>query len=118
MDGYVQNAAVDMAALRRRTTEMTDGATETPQSDQNGSAPFGPSNCSVRDWREDASHENGNYWNECLICHGMFLGHKRRTVCKACYTAASRTLRNNGAPNSASQSSPESSPGSSNRGCS
>jgi len=37
-----------------------------------------------RDWPEDFKHENGNYWNECCSCHGVFAGHKRRVVCKIC----------------------------------
>lgn len=45
-----------------------------------------------RDWHEDASHENGNYWNECGTCHGMFIGHKRRVLCRECATASSEPL--------------------------
>lgn len=39
---------------------------------------------SARDWTDDLAHENGNYWNECLLCRKMFIGYKRRLVCKAC----------------------------------
>lgn len=39
---------------------------------------------SVRDWPEDASHENGNYINQCFTCGKTFKGHKRRENCKAC----------------------------------
>jgi len=35
-------------------------------------------------WKEDFSHENGNYMNECRLCKKCFLGHKRRMVCKCC----------------------------------
>ncbi len=37
-----------------------------------------------RDWIEDFSHENGNYQNECCVCHQTFRGHKRRPACKLC----------------------------------
>lgn len=44
-----------------------------------------------RDWREDFSHENGNYHCHCANCGNIFTGHKRRVQCKLCYTiAASR----------------------------
>jgi hypothetical protein len=39
-----------------------------------------------RSWREDAGHENGNYSNACCECGRMFLGHKRRVICKVCST--------------------------------
>lgn len=38
----------------------------------------------LRDWKEDAALENGNYFNTCGCCGEQFLGHKRRTVCKVC----------------------------------
>lgn len=37
-----------------------------------------------RNWREDASHENGNYECFCTDCEQPFIGHKRRVTCKAC----------------------------------
>lgn len=37
-----------------------------------------------RSWPEDAQHENGNYWCECVECGHHFTGHKRRRVCKVC----------------------------------
>jgi len=39
---------------------------------------------SVRDWTEDAAHENGQYQNQCVTCKELFIGHKRRHVCKKC----------------------------------
>jgi hypothetical protein len=41
-----------------------------------------------RQWGEDASHENGCYHNTCCQCLRMFVGHKRRVVCKACAAPA------------------------------
>lgn len=41
----------------------------------------------IGDWPEDFSHENGNYWCICSLCHANFTGHKRRLVCKACHRA-------------------------------
>ena len=35
-------------------------------------------------WPEDYSHENGNYFNNCIKCKEMFIGHKRRITCKEC----------------------------------
>jgi hypothetical protein len=37
-----------------------------------------------RDWTEDFSHENGNYQNMCVRCSNVFIGHKRRFICKSC----------------------------------
>jgi len=36
------------------------------------------------DWKEDFSHENGNYFNTCCSCGMSFKGHKRRVLCKVC----------------------------------
>lgn len=51
-----------------------------------------------RSWKEDASHENGNYYCNCCVCQRQFLGHKRRVLCKVCdveevspYVASSAT---------------------------
>ena len=41
------------------------------------------------DWPEDASHENGDYTNDCIECKTTFLGNKRRHVCRKCAEAAS-----------------------------
>lgn len=41
----------------------------------------------AKDWPEDFSHENGNYECRCCDCGGLFIGHKRRVVCKECATA-------------------------------
>jgi len=38
------------------------------------------------DWKDDASHENGNYQCQCVECGKFFLGHKRRVMCKLCAT--------------------------------
>jgi hypothetical protein len=37
-----------------------------------------------KDWKKDARHENGRYWNQCYKCKCMFVGHKRRVVCREC----------------------------------
>lgn len=37
-----------------------------------------------RDWPEDSSHENGNYFCTCFQCGKIFIGHKRRVICKLC----------------------------------
>lgn len=37
-----------------------------------------------RHWTEDFPHENGQYQCRCVDCGQMFIGHKRRVVCKAC----------------------------------
>lgn len=37
-------------------------------------------------WTEDFPHENGNYQNKCRECGNEFLGHKRRVVCKLCFS--------------------------------
>lgn len=37
-----------------------------------------------KDWKEDSGHENGDYQNRCCQCDAIFLGHKRRVVCKEC----------------------------------
>lgn len=42
-----------------------------------------------RSWAEDAAHENGSYFCECMECGRQFIGHKRRVVCKSCAAAPS-----------------------------
>ena len=37
------------------------------------------------DWPDDFSHENGNYFQKCVLCESDFIGHKRRHVCRKCY---------------------------------
>lgn len=37
-----------------------------------------------RDWPEDFPSENCNYQNICCECGQVFIGHKRRVVCKVC----------------------------------
>jgi hypothetical protein len=37
-----------------------------------------------RCWPEDYGHENGRYMNQCIVCKELFVGHKRRGVCKEC----------------------------------
>ena len=39
---------------------------------------------SNRNWIEDAPHENGNYECLCCECDQVFIGHKRRVLCKLC----------------------------------
>lgn len=43
-----------------------------------------------KDWAEDFSHENGNYQNVCMYCEEVFLGHKRRVICKQCWAQPAR----------------------------
>lgn len=40
-----------------------------------------------RSWPEDASHENGSYYNTCCNCGRQFTGHKRRVICRVCDAA-------------------------------
>lgn len=42
----------------------------------------------ISDWHEDASHENGQYFNKCLSCDDDFIGHKRRHICRKCHYEA------------------------------
>lgn len=37
------------------------------------------------DWPDDWSHENGNYQNKCCDCGEIFIGHKRRVICRFCH---------------------------------
>jgi len=39
-----------------------------------------------KSYPEDFSHENGQYQNRCFLCTHYFLGHKRRVMCKECFT--------------------------------
>lgn len=43
-----------------------------------------PDKMPSRDWKEDFNLENGNYQNHCIYCEHIFLGYKRRLVCKRC----------------------------------
>ena len=48
--------------------------------------PDNPVAATPRDWVEDFPLENGNYENKCIKCDHTFIGHKRRHICKDCYT--------------------------------
>ena len=48
-----------------------------------------------RDWVEDFQHENGQYSCKCVKCENVFIGYKRRAVCKLC--AAEQNLHADGA---------------------
>lgn len=37
-----------------------------------------------KDWPEDFDHENGMYYCRCIHCKDLFIGYKRRAVCKLC----------------------------------
>lgn len=37
-----------------------------------------------KDWPEDFELENGCYMNRCFYCKELFMGYKRRIVCKEC----------------------------------
>lgn len=39
----------------------------------------------INDWLEDASHENGQYFQRCCSCDEDFIGHKRRHICRKCH---------------------------------
>lgn len=41
---------------------------------------------SIKNWKEDYPHENGNYICRCTMCGSLFYGHKRRVICKVCDT--------------------------------
>lgn len=41
---------------------------------------------SPRNWTEDYNKENGKYSCKCSACKESFHGHKRRVICKACYS--------------------------------
>lgn len=50
-----------------------------------------PKPADSKNWTEDFSDENGNYQNECIECHQIFLGHKYRRVCKECFKPADQS---------------------------
>jgi len=43
-------------------------------------------------WEEDFKFENGTYLNRCTRCKRDFLGHKRRIICKTCFTNPKKTV--------------------------
>lgn len=43
------------------------------------------------DWPEDFSHENGEYQCRCVECGSVFIGHKRRVVCRTCADKGERS---------------------------
>jgi hypothetical protein len=43
---------------------------------------------SDRNWYEDYSYENGQYFHICIYCKKQFIGYKRRVVCKKCSITA------------------------------
>lgn len=51
-----------------------------------------------RDFPEDYGHENGQYQNRCCVCNNLFLGYKRRVVCKKCLLEAATQQVEKAAP--------------------
>ena len=41
----------------------------------------------AHNWPEDAAQENGSYCNTCSECKRVFIGHKRRVMCRVCANA-------------------------------
>ena len=39
----------------------------------------------AHDWPQDFAHEHGQYLNTCVNCIRTFIGHKRRSLCRACH---------------------------------
>lgn len=39
---------------------------------------------SSKSYQEDFTHENGQYMRTCIECADIFIGHKRRVICKKC----------------------------------
>lgn len=37
-----------------------------------------------KNWIDDFKFENGNYYNNCVFCKELFIGHKRRVACRQC----------------------------------
>ena len=60
----------ELESLPQKARAMTDNALHDPKHPRN--------------WSEDFSHENGNYFCRCIECKKMFIGHKRRVICKVC----------------------------------
>lgn len=48
-----------------------------------------------RDWIEDFEQKNGQYSNTCVGCYRIFVGHKRRVLCKTCGGFNSTTTTSN-----------------------
>ncbi len=46
--------------------------------------PIDPEN-DPRNWSEDFEHENGKYYCRCCKCEELFIGYKRRVICKICF---------------------------------
>jgi len=44
-----------------------------------------------KDYVEDFKLENGMYTNRCCACGEMFIGYKRRVICKSCFTIENST---------------------------
>ena len=49
---------------------------------------------SKHDWPEDWHHVNGMYYNRCIECKEMFIGYKRRCICKSCQWDSTTNLLN------------------------
>ena len=69
---------VNLQQIVKLESELTALKSEKPEID------CMPLHDSPKNWKEDFSHENGNYMNRCMYCNEMFMGHKRRVVCREC----------------------------------
>lgn len=84
-----------LAALHAALSQPAPGVTSEPPiaSDASVATPA-PTVVSpgARDWPEDFLHENGNDQNFCSQCSHLFIGHKRRVVCKVCATLEDKPM--------------------------
>lgn len=72
--------------------EQTHGSIALPYTES--TAMQMPEAQSNKSWPEDFNHENGKYINICTYCKGQFMGHKRRVICKECYTVNEKEENN------------------------
>lgn len=76
-DGFT-HPAIEPAPQESRPVTVSDATRKSPV----GAAPLNAS--PEANWTEDFAHENGQYQCLCCKCEKVFMGHKRRTVCKLC----------------------------------
>jgi hypothetical protein len=76
--GYSHNDYADTMLAAASEIERCAARLESSQAQQPAQEPMS------KDWKEDFEHENGTYQNKCGSCDSVFLGHKRRVVCKVC----------------------------------
>lgn len=83
-DGYDGGDYEELEHCVFRGKEIIAMLSNTEQSPKQENSSYQDVFMDGNNWEEDFPHENGSYFNTCTVCGNLFMGHKRRVLCKEC----------------------------------